>query len=154
MQTDSDYLFVYGTLTSRFNVPAARALRRSSQNYTPAQIPSARLHLIMDEHEYYPALVMSDQPTDIVQGELYTLLPDEKQRRQLLSKLDQYEFYFPYRPDASIYTRRLCEVRTKTQKKLLAWTYVFNLSVFNMPLIRNGDYVALAAQLNEEDEYA
>ncbi len=64
----SDRLFVYGTLMRGFDHPMAKLLSRSADFLGAAQC-RGRLYLI----KHYPGLVLSDDPAEIVFGELYRL---------------------------------------------------------------------------------
>ncbi len=78
----SDRLFVYGTLMRGFDHPMAKLLSRSADFIGEARC-RGRLYLV----KHYPGLVLSDDPTDVVFGELYRLrAPDE-----LLREFDMYE---------------------------------------------------------------
>ena len=64
----SDRLFVYGTLMRGFDHPMAQLLSRSADYLGPATC-RGRLYLI----KHYPGLLLSDEPSDIVFGEVYRL---------------------------------------------------------------------------------
>ena len=78
----SDRLFVYGTLMRGFDHPMAQLLSRSADYLGPATC-RGRLYLI----RHYPGLVLSEEPADIVFGELYRL----RDRDALLGEFDMYE---------------------------------------------------------------
>src|SRR5229473_2852508 len=78
----SDRLFVYGTLMRGFDHPMAKLLSRSADFIGPAQC-CGRLYLI----KHYPGLVLSDDPAELVFGELYRL----RDRDALLGEFDMYE---------------------------------------------------------------
>ena len=78
----SDHLFVYGTLMRGFDHPMAQLLSRRADFVGEARC-RGRLYLV----KHYPGLVRSDDPGDVVFGELYRLRsPDE-----LLREFDIYE---------------------------------------------------------------
>ena len=62
----SDRLFVYGTLMRGFDHPMAQLLSRSADYLGEARC-QGRLYLI----KHYPGLLLSDDPSEIVFGELY-----------------------------------------------------------------------------------
>ena len=64
----SDRLFVYGTLMRGFDHPMAQLLSRSAEFIGEARC-QGRLYLV----KHYPGLVLSDDPADVVFGELYRL---------------------------------------------------------------------------------
>ena len=78
----SDRLFVYGTLMRGFDHPMAQLLSRSAEFIGEARC-RGRLYLV----KHYPGLVLSDDPTDAVFGELYRL----RQPDALLREFDMYE---------------------------------------------------------------
>ena len=61
----SDRLFVYGTLMRGFDHPMAMLLSRSADFLGEARC-RGRLYLV----KHYPGLVLSDDPDDVVFGEL------------------------------------------------------------------------------------
>ncbi len=65
---NSDRLFVYGTLMRGFDHPMAQLLSRSADFIGEARC-RGRLYLI----KHYPGLLLSDDPADLVFGELYRL---------------------------------------------------------------------------------
>ena len=69
----SDRLFVYGTLMRGFDHPMARLLAGHADFLGDA---TCRGRLVLVKH--YPGLFSSDEPSDIVSGELFHLrVPDE-----------------------------------------------------------------------------
>ena len=64
----SDRLFVYGTLMRGFDHPMAKLPSRSADFLGDARC-RGRLYLV----KHYPGLVLSDDPADIVFGEVYRL---------------------------------------------------------------------------------
>ena len=64
----SDHLFVYGTLMRGFDHPMAKLLSQAADFLGPARC-QGRLYLV----KHYPGLVLSDDHTEIVFGELYRL---------------------------------------------------------------------------------
>src|SRR6202022_339434 len=78
----SDRLFVYGTLMRGFDHPMAQLLSRSADFIGEARC-QGRLYLV----KHYPGLLLSDDPTDVVFGELYRL----RSPHELLREFDMYE---------------------------------------------------------------
>ena len=97
----SDRLFVYGTLMRGFDHPMAQLLSRSADYLGPATC-RGRLYLI----KHYPGLVLSDEPADIVFGELYRL----RDRDALLGEFDMYEACGAGFPEPTEYVRRMLQV--------------------------------------------
>src|SRR3954469_21748427 len=77
-----DHLFVYGTLMRGVDHPMAKLLSRSADFLGDARC-RGRLYLV----KHYPGLVLSDDPSHIVFGELYRL----RDRDALLGEFDMYE---------------------------------------------------------------
>src|SRR3979490_2552949 len=79
---NSNRLFVYGTFMHGFDHPMAQLLSRSADFLGEARC-QGRLYRI----KHYPGLVASDDPNDVVFGELYRL----RAPRELLREFDVYE---------------------------------------------------------------
>src|SRR3977135_4278224 len=77
-----DQLFVYGTLMRGFDPPMAKLLSRSAEFMGEARC-RGRLYLV----KHYPGLVLSDDASDVVFGELVRLRRPE----QTFATLDEYE---------------------------------------------------------------
>ena len=92
----SDRLFVYGTLMRGFDHPMAKLLSRSADFIGEAHC-RGRLYLV----KHYPGLVLSDDPADIVFGELYRL----RERDALLGEFDMYEACGKGFPEPTEYVR-------------------------------------------------
>src|ERR1700756_4155120 len=78
----SDLLFVYGTLMRGFDHPMAQLLSRSADFIGEARC-RGRLYRV----KHYPGLVLSDDASELVFGELYRL----RQPKELLREFDMYE---------------------------------------------------------------
>src|SRR4051812_45548450 len=61
-------LFVYGTLMRGFDNPMTKLLARNAEFCGPARC-QGRLYLVT----WYPGMVLSDDPGDVVFGELFSL---------------------------------------------------------------------------------
>ena len=128
----SDRLFVYGTLMRGFDHPMAKLLSRSADFLGPARC-RGRLYLV----RHYPGLVRSDDPAEIVFGELYRLrIHDE-----LLRELDMYEACGEGFPEPTEYLRRLIDVTLPDGTSGKAWTYVYNWPVAGLPIIESGRFL-------------
>ena len=78
----SDLLFVYGTLMRGFDHPMAKLLSGSADFIGEARC-TGRLYQV----KHYPGMALSDDPGDIVFGELYRL----RRPAELLREFDMYE---------------------------------------------------------------
>ena len=128
----SDRLFVYGTLMRGFDHPMAKLLSRSADFLGEARC-QGRLYLI----KHYPGLVLSDNPTDIVSGELYRL----RDRDALLGEFDMYEACGEGFPEPTEYLRQMLQVKLADGTAGEAWTYVYNWPVTGLPHIASGKFL-------------
>jgi gamma-glutamylcyclotransferase (GGCT)/AIG2-like uncharacterized protein YtfP len=128
----SDRLFVYGTLMRGFDHPMARLLSRSA-DYLGAARCRGRLYLV----KHYPGLVRSDDPADIVFGELYRL----RARDALLREFDMYEACGEGFPEPTEYVREMLPVMLDEEGGASdAWTYLYNWPVTRLPRIASGKF--------------
>ena len=93
----SDRLFVYGTLMRGFDHPMAKLLSANA-DFLGAARCRGRLYLI----KHYPGLVLSDDPADIVHGELFRL----REREAMLHEFDMYEACGENFPQPTEYVRQ------------------------------------------------
>jgi gamma-glutamylcyclotransferase (GGCT)/AIG2-like uncharacterized protein YtfP len=128
----SDHLFVYGTLMGGFDHPMARLLSRVA-NFVGKARCRGRLYLV----RHYPGLVPSDDPDDIVFGELYRL----RQVEESLREFDRYEACGEGFADPTEYVRRLLTITPDEGPPLKAWTYVYNWPVDRLPRIASGRFL-------------
>ena len=128
----SDLLFVYGTLMRGFDHPMARLLSRSADFIGEAQC-RGRLYLV----KHYPGLVLSDDPTELVFGELYRL----RQPNELLREFDMYEACGEGFAPPTEYLRQMLPVTRADGGSSDAWTYVYNWSVDGLPRIESGRFL-------------
>ena len=86
---------------------------------------------------YYPALVLSDDPADVVFGELYRLrAPDE-----LLREFDMYEACGEGFAEPTEYVRQMLPVTSEAHSVDEAWTYIYNWPVAHLPRIVSGRFL-------------
>ena len=127
-----DLLFVYGTLMRGFDHPMARLLSANADFVGEARC-RGRLYLV----KHYPGLVLSDDPADIVHGEVYRLrAPDE-----LLREFDMYEACGEGFAPPTEYLRQMLPVTRADGGSSDAWTYVYNWSVDGLPRIESGRFL-------------
>jgi gamma-glutamylcyclotransferase (GGCT)/AIG2-like uncharacterized protein YtfP len=129
----SDRLFVYGTLMRGFDHPMARMLSANADFMGEATC-FGRLYLV----KHYPGLVLSDDPAELVHGELYRL----RARDELLREFDMYEACGEGFPQPTEYLRKTLQVALKDGASSEAWTYVYNWPVEHMPRIASGRFLA------------
>ena len=129
---NSDRLFVYGTLMRGFDHPMAQLLSRSADFIGEARC-RGRLYLI----KHYPGLVLSDDPGDLVSGELYRL----RQPEALLRELDMYEACGEGIAEPTEYVRRMLPLTLADEAVSEAWTYIYNWPVAGLPRIASGRFL-------------
>ena len=128
----SDRLFVYGTLMRGFDHPMAKLLSANADFLGPARC-RGRLHLI----KHYPGLVLSDDPADIVFGELFRL----RARDAMLHEFDMYEACGDNFPQPTEYVRRMLPLTLDDGSATDAWTYIYNWPVIKLPRIASGKFL-------------
>jgi gamma-glutamylcyclotransferase (GGCT)/AIG2-like uncharacterized protein YtfP len=128
----SDRLFVYGTLMRGFDHPMAQLLSRSADFLGEARC-RGRLYLI----KHYPGLVLSDDPADLVFGEVYRL----RQVEALLREFDMYEACGEGFAAPTEYVRQMLPVTSADQAAGEAWTYIYNRPVTGLPRIASGRFL-------------
>ena len=127
----SDLLFVYGTLMRGFDHPMPQLLSRSADFLGEARC-HGRLYLI----KHYPGLVLSDDPADVVFGELYRL----RAPKELLREFDMYEGCGEGFAEPTQYVRQKLSV-TLDGKTAKTWTYIYNWPVAHLPRIASGRFM-------------
>jgi gamma-glutamylcyclotransferase (GGCT)/AIG2-like uncharacterized protein YtfP len=129
---NSDLLFVYGTLMRGFDHPMAKLLSRSADFVGEAQC-RGRLYRI----KHYPGLRLSDDPGDVVFGELYRL----RARDALLREFDMYEACGEGFAEPTEYVRQMLPVTLDDGAVSEAWTYVYNWPVNDLAWIASGRFM-------------
>src|ERR1700687_1783973 len=125
-----DRFFVYRTLMGGFDSPMAQLLSRSADFLGEARC-RGRLYLI----KHYPGLVLSDDPSEVVLGELHRL----RAPRELLREFDMYEGCGEGFAQPTQYIRQMLPV-TLNDKTAEAWTYLYNWPVTRLPRIASGRF--------------
>ena len=128
----SDRLFVYGTLMRGFDHPMAQLLSRSADFIGEARC-QGRLYLV----KHYPGLVLSNDPNDVVFGELYRL----RTPKELLREFDMYEACGEGFVEPTQYVRQTLSVTRDGQTAGEAWTYIYNWPVAHLPRIVSGRFM-------------
>jgi gamma-glutamylcyclotransferase (GGCT)/AIG2-like uncharacterized protein YtfP len=128
----SDRLFVYGTLMRGFDHPMAKLLSANADFIGQARC-RGRLYLI----KHYPGLVLSDDPADIVFGELFRL----RERDAMLHEFDMYEACGENFPQPTEYVRQMLPLALDDGSATEAWTYIYNWPVTKLPRIASGKFL-------------
>jgi len=131
-QMTSDRLFVYGTLMRGYVHPMAKLLSANADFLGEA---SCRGRLYMVKH--YPGLVLSDDASEIVHGELYRLRAPE----ELLREFDMYEACGEGFPEPTQYVRTMFSVTLADGASSRAWTYLYNWPVATLTRIESGRFL-------------
>jgi gamma-glutamylcyclotransferase (GGCT)/AIG2-like uncharacterized protein YtfP len=126
-----DHLFVYGTLMRGFDHPMAKLLSRSAEFIGEARC-RGRLYLV----KHYPGLVLSDDASDVVFGELFCLHTPEAS----LVTFDDYEGCGPGVASPQ-YLRQVLPVMLDDGAVSEAWTYLYNRPVSKLPRIASGRFL-------------
>jgi len=114
---NSDYIFVYGTLRRDANSKMHPLLAKHA-----AFVDNAGYRGKLYKIDYYPGAVPSDDPNDVVQGEVYRL----HQADVVLPLLDQYEEFGPEFPEPNEYSRKKQAVLLESGRTVTAWVYIYN----------------------------
>jgi len=128
----SDRLFVYGTLMRGFDHPMAQLLSRSAEFIGEARC-QGRLYRV----KHYPGLVLSNEPSDVVFGELYRL----RAPQELLREFDMYEACGEGFAAPTEYIRQMLTVTLDDGTASEAWTYIYNWPVAHLPRITSGRFL-------------
>jgi gamma-glutamylcyclotransferase (GGCT)/AIG2-like uncharacterized protein YtfP len=128
----SDLLFVYGTLMRGYAHPMARLLSANADFIGEATC-RGRLYLV----KHYPGLVLSDEASDIVYGELYRL----RARDDMLREFDMYEACGEGFPEPTQYVRAPLPVTLADGSAREAWTYIYNWPVAHLTRIASGRFM-------------
>jgi gamma-glutamylcyclotransferase (GGCT)/AIG2-like uncharacterized protein YtfP len=129
----SNRLFVYGTLMRGFDHPMAKLLANSADFIGEATC-KGRLYRV----RHYPGLVLSDDASEIVFGEVYRLQAPE----ELLREFDRYEACGEGFAEPTQYVRQMLAVTLDDGTVSEAWTYVYNWEVAHLPRIASGRFLA------------
>jgi gamma-glutamylcyclotransferase (GGCT)/AIG2-like uncharacterized protein YtfP len=128
----SDRLFVYGTLMRGYDHPMAKLLAANADFLGQATC-RGRLYLV----RHYPGLVTSNDPADIVHGELFRL----RERDALLREFDMYEACGEGFAEPTEYVRRMLSVTHADGTASEAWTYLYNWPVGNLLRVVSGRFL-------------
>ena len=127
-----DSVFVYGTLMRGFDHPMSRLLSAGADFLGPASC-QGRLYMVA----HYPGLLHSDDPADIVHGELYRL----RNVVELMAALDDYESVGPGYEPPTLYLREMIAVTLADGRVHEAWTYIYNRPVDESKRIASGRFL-------------
>ncbi|SHN69384.1 gamma-glutamylcyclotransferase family protein [Bradyrhizobium erythrophlei] len=128
----SDLLFVYGTLMRGYSHPMARLLSANADF-----LGEASCHGRLYKVKHYPGLVLSDDASDVVYGELYRLRAVD----DLLREFDMYEACGEGFAEPTQYVRQMLSVTLPDGARREAWTYIYNWPVAGLAWIESGRFL-------------
>jgi len=126
------FLFVYGTLRRDFKSKMHSFLAEHA-DFIGRATYQGKLYKI----DYYPGAVPSNNPKDVVYGEVYQL----REPALVLSKLDEYEECGPKFPSPTEYIRKVQAVQLESGEIVWAWVYLYNRSTNHLELVSSGDFL-------------
>ena len=141
---NDDLLFVYGTLRRDMRSEMSQLLERHAGFVAEGRY-QGRLYRI----DYYPGVVPSDNPTETVKGEVYSL----RDSQVVLQELDRYEECGPGFAEPTEYVRRFETVTLLDGAVCRAWIYIYNHPIDRYTPIPSGDFVASEADQNKSKVY-
>lgn len=121
------FLFVYGTLKRN---TAMHHLLAEHASLIGAACFRGRLYRIA----HYPGVVASENPADVVHGELYALDNDS----QVLTRLDRYEECGEGFAQPTEYIRSRRRIVLEDGREVDAWIYLYNWMVEESQRIASG----------------
>ena len=124
---NTQYIYVYGLLQSKYDNEAAQILRKYATLIGPASIPGG----VFDLGEY-PAVFFEKNMKGMVRGELYYIHGDSN---QLLQFLDEFEGISPDKQKPFEYRRGIVQAQFEGGEKP-AFCYLYNKAITH---ILNGD---------------
>ncbi|TPX60763.1 hypothetical protein SpCBS45565_g07417 [Spizellomyces sp. 'palustris'] len=136
-------LFVYGTLMTDLPNHALFNLSVNSLSIQPVTLPGHQMYSLND---WYPVILPSSHPKDVVYGEAITLKPAV--HNSLIMKLDGLEGYRGDDDPSSSYVRRKALARTKDGEEVEVEYYRWNQPISEYcSRVEHGDWKRLIREL-------
>lgn len=130
-------LFVYGTLMSHADNAFAGMLAEHARKVCNATFQGKMYRVKQTQRPFvYPAVVASDDPSDVVHGEIYQLSSAD-----LFETLDEYEACGPNTPQPHEYRRQILDVQTTEGECIKAHIYLYARPTAGLEEIRGGEFV-------------
>lgn len=139
------HIFVYGTLRKALRHEMVGVLVREAHFVGEASVRGVLFDL-----GTYPGLVVNEQATGLVKGEIYALRAPSADGT--LAALDEYEGCAPSDVEPHEYRRVLVQVTLADGRMLSAWAYVLNRALAGLTPIPSGDYVAWLGRCTNSDD--
>ena len=129
-------LFVYGTLMSNADNAFAATLAKYACRLCDGTFQGAmyRVHHSSGTWDY-PAVIPSDEASDLVQGEIYQLSSVD-----LIDLLDDYEACGPNTPKPHEYQRQIAKVRRDDGRFVQAYIYLYAKPIDELEQIAEGSF--------------
>lgn len=127
-----EFIFVYGTLRKEFPSSISAVLDRYCDFLSPGHMQGK-----MYEVGEYPGVIESDNPEDVVHGDIYRIIDPEI----VLTVLDEYEGCAEKFSRPHEYVRKKKTVSMPGGESLFAWVYIYNHDVAGFRRIKRGDYI-------------
>ncbi|HZX14115.1 MAG TPA: gamma-glutamylcyclotransferase family protein [Thermodesulfobacteriota bacterium] len=128
---NKDYIFVYGTLRKDSKNQMYHILARYA-DFVGVGTFMGKLYNIGE----YPGTVPSDNPDDVVRGEVYAL----RDPNRVLKVLDDYEGCGQDDPSPTEFRRQKVNISLESGRNINAWIYIYNRSTDGLKVIPSGDY--------------
>jgi gamma-glutamylcyclotransferase (GGCT)/AIG2-like uncharacterized protein YtfP len=125
-----DYLFVYGTLRKD-------TVRHDLLHQYCEYIALGRLQASLYQVSYYPGVILSDDSSQQVIGEVYRINNYEL----LFAELDDYEECSASFCEPHEYVRSRQNITLADGGEITAWVYLYNRPATGLKLIASGDYL-------------
>lgn len=129
--TESNYLFVYGTLLKAVKHRMHQYLVTHT-DYVGKGTFQGRLY----EVSHYPGAVASEVATDKVTGEVYFI-----KDKNILTILDRYEGCLDSENKSSEFIRTIVPIKMENGTLVETFIYLYNLSPESLRFISAGDYL-------------
>jgi gamma-glutamylcyclotransferase (GGCT)/AIG2-like uncharacterized protein YtfP len=129
-------LFVYGTLMSHADNEFAGMLAEHARKLGGGTFQGKMYRIHHPDGTWqYPAVVVSDEASDLVHGEIYQLSSAE-----LFETLDDYEACGPNSPQPHEYRRQMVQVRDANDQPLRAHIYLYARCTDGLEVIPEGRF--------------
>jgi gamma-glutamylcyclotransferase (GGCT)/AIG2-like uncharacterized protein YtfP len=133
MFSETNLLFIYGTLLPLMNHPKAVWLKERSSQICDGYM-HGYLYLV---NNTYPAAVYKTE----AQEKIFGLIVKMHDTEHILAVLDDYEEVGEMFAKPNEYYRDVKKVFGSNGDLYLCWTYLYNLDYTGLPLIDGGDFI-------------
>jgi gamma-glutamylcyclotransferase (GGCT)/AIG2-like uncharacterized protein YtfP len=116
-------LFIYGSLHPD-RAPAAIAATAKRLRHFGSATVQGRVYDLGE----YPGLILSEDSSECVRGEVF-LLPEGPEGLEMLARLDAYEDYRPQDPKNSLFLRQMTMATVDDGRRRPCWVYTYHRAV-------------------------